>query len=85
MFDFFFGAASSSSSSAWLSFALRGVFLATPVAPAWPAFLPLVTPASSPSRSAGASTTKRYLHFGQSTFLPTRVAFTETFASQLGH
>ena len=81
MFDFFFGGASSSSSC--FTLALPGVFLAT--APACPPFLPLAVPSSSSSRSAGDSTTKRYLHFGQSTFFPTRLVLTETLASQLGH
>src|SRR5262249_14487104 len=38
------------------------------------------------SRSPGSSTTKRYLHLGQSTFFPTRLeSLMGTIASQLGH
>src|SRR5215213_10212705 len=79
---FFFGGPSSSSSSS--ARVLPRAFLATAVPP--PCFLPRTTAAVSSSRSAGASTTNRYLHLGQSIFLPTREAFLMvTIASQLGH
>src|SRR6478672_8544998 len=82
-FFFFLGGAPSSSSSSSAA-ARPGAFLATAVPPA--CFLPLTTAAVSSSRSAGASTTNRYLHLGQSIFLPTREAFLMvTIASQLGH
>src|SRR5262245_3497082 len=77
--DLAFGAASPSSPSPPL---LPGALRATAVPPACPARLAR-PPASA---SSGDSTTKRYLHFGQSTFLPTREAFLMlTDASQLGH
>src|SRR5262245_8282286 len=61
---------------------LPGDLRATAVPPACPARLAR-PPASA---SSGDSTTKRYLHFGQSTFLPMREAFLMvTDASQLGH
>src|SRR5262249_37927495 len=74
----FFGAAPSSPSARDLPGDLR----ATAVPPACPARLAR-PPASA---SSGDSTTKRYLHFGQSTFFPIREAFLMvTDASQLGH
>src|SRR5262249_6215317 len=46
----------------------------------------LLLSSSSPARLPGSSTTKRYLHLGQSTFLPTRLgSLMGTMASQLGH
>src|SRR5262245_13123723 len=78
-FFFFFGASSSSSRAR----ALPGDFLATAVPPACPPFLPAAPAASS---SSGDSTRKRYLHFGQSIFLPTSEGLLMvTIASQLGH
>src|SRR5262245_27447511 len=75
---FFFLAASGSSS--------RGEGLVLPLAPGLP-FAPsglvfTLSPDSSPA-SDGSSTTNRYLHLGQSTFLPTRLAsLIGTIASQ---
>src|SRR5262245_10891139 len=74
----FCGASSASPSPRDLPGALR----ATAVPPACPDRLAR-PPASA---SSGDSTTKRYLHFGQSTFLPIKEAFLMvTDASQLGH
>src|SRR5262245_36738114 len=79
--DFFFGASSPSSDR---DLDLPGAFRATAVAPpADPFFMP---PSAASSSSPGASTTKRYLHFGQSIFLPMTEAFLiVTNVSQLGH
>src|SRR5262245_2897669 len=61
----------------------------SPFAPAFitPDLPPDLAPALAPTFStAGASTTKRYLHFGHSTFLPTRLSsLIGTWNSQLGH
>src|SRR5262249_44359572 len=62
-------------------------FLPFAVAPFLPA-LPFLAGASSSGSPpvSGFSTTKRYLHFGQSIFLPIRLGSRiGTIASQLGH
>src|SRR5262245_35871230 len=77
-FFFFRGRSSSSSSSA----RDLGLPLAVPKAAAALAAGFFAAGASS----SGSSTTKRYLHFGQSTFLPMKLSsLIVTFASQLGH
>src|SRR5262245_26527817 len=84
MLDFFFGRDSSPSSD--LARALPALFLlATAVLPPAAPFRS-APPAAPSSSSPGASTTKRYLHFGQSIFFPMSEAFLMvTIASQLGH
>src|SRR3989442_14844014 len=92
--------ASSSSSSGSRTFFLGGAFMAalpladlpfdvvsaSSSAPPLPAFLGLPALTACLSRSAGSSTTKRYLHLGQSIFFPIMPAsLTGTRASQLGH
>src|SRR5207249_1618867 len=92
--DFGFGAAVSSmrSSSSPRRRRAPAVLTAGPVAvPRWPLARALVVTVASAGSSAapfpaGSSTTKRYLHLGQSILRPMRLGSrTGTIASQLGH
>src|SRR5581483_9197575 len=84
LFDFFLNDRPPSSSSS-SSERRRGPAL--PLAGTFsPFFLPFSSSSSSPAPASGSSTTNRYLHFGQSIFLPIRpMSLTGTIASQLGH
>src|SRR5438445_6443906 len=78
---FFLGLVDSSSSRILL-FLAPGLAFESPLARASGLLLLSVSPLSA---SPGSSTTKRYLHFGQSTFLPMRLlSLIGTCASQLG-